>query len=84
VGHTACWWCWAARPSYRGCWKTCARPPGGRHLDPDRLLAHVAEDIVATSPWLLRRAATWGRLWVHYLKALIVAGDPHRRETHHG
>ncbi|WP_406224148.1 hypothetical protein [Streptomyces canus] len=41
-------------------------------------LAHVAEDIVATSPWLLlRRAATWGRLWEHHLKALIVAGDPH-------
>ncbi|MEU0110666.1 DEAD/DEAH box helicase [Streptomyces sp. NPDC006251] len=40
-------------------------------------LAHVAEDIVATSPWLLlRRAATWGRLWERYLKALIVAERP--------
>jgi hypothetical protein len=40
-------------------------------------LAHVAEDIVATSPWLLlRRAATWGRLWERYLKALIVANRP--------
>ncbi|MEU4013418.1 DEAD/DEAH box helicase [Streptomyces pseudogriseolus] len=40
-------------------------------------LAHVAEDIVATSPWLLlRRASTWGRLWEHYLKALIVAERP--------
>ncbi|MEW2491514.1 hypothetical protein, partial [Streptomyces sp. NPDC048411] len=40
-------------------------------------LAHVAEDIVATSPWLLlRRATTWGRLWERYLKALIVAERP--------
>ncbi|MFJ2629952.1 DEAD/DEAH box helicase [Streptomyces sp. NPDC087532] len=40
-------------------------------------LAHVVEDIVATSPWLLlRRAATWGRLWERYLKALIVAERP--------
>ncbi|WP_432163945.1 DEAD/DEAH box helicase [Streptomyces tendae] len=40
-------------------------------------LAHVAEDIVATSPWLLlRRAATWGRLWERYLRALIVAERP--------
>jgi hypothetical protein len=40
-------------------------------------LAHVAEDIVATSPWLLlRRASTWGRLWERYLKALIVAERP--------
>jgi RAD3-like DEAD/DEAH box helicase/helicase-like protein len=40
-------------------------------------LAHVAEDIVTTSPWLLlRRAATWGRLWERYLKALIVAERP--------
>jgi hypothetical protein len=40
-------------------------------------LAYVVEDIVATSPWLLlRRAATWGRLWERYLKALIVAGRP--------
>ncbi|WP_331718346.1 DEAD/DEAH box helicase [Streptomyces sp. NBC_00624] len=40
-------------------------------------LAHVVDDIVATSPWLLlRRAATWGRLWERYLKALIVAGHP--------
>ncbi|MGW3477958.1 DEAD/DEAH box helicase [Streptomyces althioticus] len=40
-------------------------------------LAHVTEDIVATSPWLLlRRAATWGRLWERYLKALIVAERP--------
>ncbi|MFB7782191.1 DEAD/DEAH box helicase [Streptomyces vinaceus] len=40
-------------------------------------LAHVAEDVVATSPWmLLRRAATWGNLWERYLKALIVAERP--------
>ncbi|MFE1242365.1 DEAD/DEAH box helicase [Streptomyces tendae] len=40
-------------------------------------LAYVVEDIVATSPWmLLRRAATWGRLWERYLKALIVAKRP--------
>ncbi|MCA1221087.1 DEAD/DEAH box helicase [Streptomyces sp. 8L] len=40
-------------------------------------LAYVTEDIVATSPWLLlRRAATWGRLWERYLKALIVAERP--------
>lgn len=40
-------------------------------------LAHAAEDIVATSPWLLlRRAATWGRLWENYLKALILAERP--------
>ncbi|MGX5185746.1 DEAD/DEAH box helicase [Streptomyces avermitilis] len=40
-------------------------------------LAHVVEDIVATSPWLLlRRAATWSRTWERYLKALIVSDRP--------
>ncbi|MFG2563236.1 DEAD/DEAH box helicase [Streptomyces sp. NPDC048496] len=40
-------------------------------------LAHVVEDIVATSPWLLlRRASTWGPEWERYLKALVVAGRP--------
>ncbi|MFD4588933.1 DEAD/DEAH box helicase [Streptomyces sp. NPDC058434] len=40
-------------------------------------LAHVVEDIVATSPWLLlRRASSWGQLWERYLKALIVTGRP--------
>ncbi|MFF8617133.1 DEAD/DEAH box helicase [Streptomyces sp. NPDC015350] len=40
-------------------------------------LAHAAEDIVATSPWLLlRRAATWSRTWERYIKALIVSDRP--------
>ena len=40
-------------------------------------IAHVVEDIVATSPWLLLRHSTsWGRTWTQYLKALVLSGRP--------
>ncbi len=40
-------------------------------------LAHVVEDLVATSPWrLLRRADTWNRVWDRYLRSLAVAKFP--------
>lgn len=40
-------------------------------------LAHVAEDVVATSPWrMLRRTPTWNRLWERYLRSLAIARRP--------
>jgi hypothetical protein len=40
-------------------------------------LAHVIEDVVATSPWhLLRRTPRWNALWERYLRSLALTDRP--------
>jgi hypothetical protein len=40
-------------------------------------LAHVVEDVVATSPWrLLRRTPRWNALWKRYLRSLALGDRP--------
>jgi hypothetical protein len=40
-------------------------------------LAHVVEDVVATSPWrLLRRTPRWNGLWERYLRSLALGDRP--------